>query len=102
MRFAAMTFSYGPGSLESTLRPLKRQGFDCVDLAAGAKQQVDKMAAAQYPRDQAAPVRKALAAMGMDISEVFLLHFDDPINHPDPKKRSTGRELFSRICRILP
>ncbi|TFG68616.1 MAG: hypothetical protein E4H27_07805, partial [Anaerolineales bacterium] len=104
MRFAAMTFSFGPGSLESTLRAIKRQGFDCIDLAAGAQQQVDKMLAATDPRDQAAVVRKALAAMGMDISEVFLLHFDNPINHPDPIKRRTGRELFNgfvEFCREI-
>lgn len=102
MRFAAMTFSYGPGSLESTLRAIKRQGFDCVDLAAGAKQQIDKLLAARHPREQAEPVRKALAAFGLDISEVFLLHFDDPINHPDSTKRRASRDLFNgfaEFCR---
>jgi len=36
MRFAAMTFSFGPGSLDYTLEAIARQGFDCIDLAAGA------------------------------------------------------------------
>lgn len=104
MRFAAMTFSYGPGTLESTLRKIRRQGFDLVDLAAGAKHQVDKMLAAQNPIEQAVPVRKALTAMGMDVSEVFLLHFDHPINHPDAGKRELGRKHFAgfaEFCREI-
>jgi len=63
---------------------------------------VDKALAARYPRDQAALVCKALAPFDLDISEVFLLHFDDPINHPDPSSRSASRELFSgfaEFCR---
>jgi len=104
MRFAAMTFSFGPGSLDSTCRAIAAQGFDCIDLAVGSRHQVDALGAAQDPLVQAEQVLDTVRQYGLDISEVFLLNFGTPINHPDPATRETGRMPFAgfaQFCREI-
>ncbi|MDF1512563.1 MAG: TIM barrel protein [Anaerolineae bacterium] len=95
MRFSTMTFSYEPGSLDSICQEILQQSFHLVDLAAGHKHQVDKYSAVRYPVDEAARVRKVLSTYHLEISEVFLLHFDTPINHPDPKRREMMQKAFT-------
>lgn len=100
MKLACMTFSVGPGSLAETLETIRRLGLECIDLATGSlgQQQVDRLKAATEPREQAAWVRKELVKFGMDVSEVFVLNFGDPINHPDLASRERTRELFEGIA----
>jgi len=95
MKLAAMTFSYMPGTFDEILATIRGLGLDTIDLAAGGGQQVDRLLAAERPAEQGAAVRERLNRYGMRVSEVFLLHFGQPINHPDPETRLLTRQRFT-------
>jgi sugar phosphate isomerase/epimerase len=93
-----MTFSLSlkPGALTETLMAARELGFDCVDLSAW--HQLDLCLVARQPREEAARVRQELKRAQLDLSEVFTLHFGDPINHPNPAKREQSRTLFEGLA----
>ena len=95
MRFSTMTFSYGPGSLDSICQAIVRQDFDCIDLAAGDKHQVNKFTAAMYPHDTAKWVRKVLETYNLKVSEVFLLHINPPVFPRGRRRPNALQDLFN-------
>ena len=104
MQFSAMTFSFGPGSLDSICQAIMQQGFDTVDLAAGNRHQINKFTAARYPHDEARWVRKVLATYKLDVSEVFLLNLDVPMNYRGRMRPNMYEELFNgfiEFCREI-
>jgi len=101
MQLACMTFSVGPGTLAENLGKIKGLGLSLADLSTGAhgQRQADKLKASKDPEGHAASAREEIDRLGMGISEVFLCHFGDPINHPDPAKRQRSRDLFTGFAR---
>ncbi len=99
IRVAGATFSFGDIELEESADILKRLGFDLADVGAGwsGLHQVMPQEAADDPEGQAERLRRVMDARGLGVSELFIMHFGKPINHPDPKVRQWSRSMFDRV-----
>jgi sugar phosphate isomerase/epimerase len=97
MKLGAMTFSFEPGTLHDIVQRIRAMGLDTIDLDVRTPP-LDKTSCARRPREQAALVRRILSEHEMEVSEIFVLHCGDPINHPDPAKRAASRELFAGMA----
>lgn len=100
MRIAGSTFSFGDTTLEQSLQILGTLGFDLTDVGAGWSnyQQVSPQQAVDDPQGQADDLRRLTEAAGIGISELFIMHFGQPINHPDADTRQWTRGMFSGIA----
>ena len=100
MRIAGSTFSFGDIDLEESLQILTDLGFDLADVGAGWSNyhQVLPQQAVDDPAGQAAQLRRLTDAAGIGISELFIMHFGKPINHPDADTRTWTRGMFSGIA----
>lgn len=100
MRIAGSTFSFGDTSLEESLQILGALGFDLADVGAGWSnyQQVSPQQAVDDPQGQADNLRRLTEAAGIGISELFIMHFGQPINHPDADTRQWTRGMFAGIA----
>lgn len=97
MKLGAMTFSFEPGTLDDIAPRVRAMGLDTIDLAVRTPP-LDKDSCARRPREQAALVCRILSQHELEVSEVFLLHCGEPINHPDPDRRAMSRELFAGLA----
>ena len=99
VRIAGASFSFGDTSLEVSAGILAGLGFDLADIGAGWSNyhQIMPQEAADDPDGQADRLRRVLEPHGIGISELFIMHFGKPINHPDPEERTRTRGLFDGI-----
>ena len=98
-RIAGATFSFGDLDLEAAARVVRELGFDLVDVGAGWSNyhQIMPQEAVDDPDGQADRVRRVMDEHGLGISELFIMHFGKPINHPDPQVRAWTRGMFDGI-----
>ncbi|MEW6749465.1 MAG: sugar phosphate isomerase/epimerase [Candidatus Latescibacterota bacterium] len=99
MRVAGATFSFGDLSLEEAAGVVRRLGFDLADVGAGwnSYHQVLPQQAVDDPQGQADRLRRCMEQHGLGISELFIMHFGKPINHPDAGVREWTRRMFDGI-----
>jgi sugar phosphate isomerase/epimerase len=100
MRIAGSTFSFGDITLEESLQILADLGFDLADVGAGWSNyhQVLPQEAVDDPSRQADRVRQLTQQFGIELSELFIMHFGQPINHPDAQTRLWTRGMFTGIA----
>ncbi|MAE63036.1 MAG: hypothetical protein CMJ18_02085 [Phycisphaeraceae bacterium] len=98
-RIAGATFSFGDLTLEQSASLLAGLGFAFADVGAGWSnyQQVSPRAAADDPDREAARLRRVMEANGLAVSELFLMQFEDPINHPDVAARRATSIIFDQV-----
>lgn len=99
VRIAGATFSFGDLTLEASAKVLQEIGFDLADVGAGwdGYQQVPPQEAADDSEGQAERLRRVMGERGLGVSELFLMHFGKPVNHPDPGVRAWTRGMFDGI-----
>jgi len=99
IRIAGATFSFGDLGLEESADVLREIGFDLADVGAGWSNyhQIMPQQAVDDPQGQADRLRRVMQDRGLDISELFIMHFGKPINHPDPEVRTWTRGMFDGI-----
>lgn len=99
IRIAGASFSFGDTSLEESAGILAELGFELADIGAGWSNyhQVMPQEAAKDPDEQSDRLHRVLDPHGIGISELFIMHFGKPINHPDPEERARTRGLFEGI-----
>lgn len=99
MRIAGATFSFGDLTLEASARVLQEIGFDLADVGAGwdSYHQILPQEAVDDPDGQAERLRRVMGEHGLGVSELFIMHFGKPINHPDPGVRAWTRRMFEGI-----
>ena len=99
IRIGGATFSFGDIPLEASADILRDIGFDLADVGAGwgSYHQVIPQEAVDDPDGQAQRLRKVMDQNGLGISELFIMHFGKPINHPDSEVRNWSRGMFDGI-----
>ncbi|MCC7265204.1 MAG: sugar phosphate isomerase/epimerase [Candidatus Latescibacteria bacterium] len=99
MHIAGATFSFGEISLEESAAILKALGFNRADVGAGwsSYHQILPQEAVADPDGQADRLRRVMDQHGLVVSELFIMHFGKPINHPDPQVREWTRGMFAGI-----
>jgi sugar phosphate isomerase/epimerase len=99
IRIAGATFSFGDLDLEAAAAVVRRLGFDLVDVGAGWNNyhQVLPQQAVDDPQGQADRLRRVMEQHGLGISELFIMHFGKPVNHPDPEVRAWTGRMFDGI-----
>jgi sugar phosphate isomerase/epimerase len=99
MRIAGSTFSFGDIDLEASLQILSNLGFNLTDVGAGWSNyhQVLPQQAVDDPKGQAEALRRLTEQYGISVSELFIMHFGEPINHPDAETRRWTRGMFAGI-----
>ncbi len=100
LRIGCATFSFGELTLEESAEVVKALGFNLVDVGAGwgKYQQVPPAEAAEDPQRHADVIRKWMDRHGLAISELFVMQFEDPVNHPDPASRARTRKRFEGLA----
>ena len=90
IRIGGATFSFGDIPLEASADILRDIGFDLADVGAGwgSYHQVMPQEAVDDPDGQAQRLRRVMGQNGLGISELFIMHFGKPINHPDSEVRN--------------
>ena len=96
MRIAGATFSFGEITLEESAGVLRDIGFDLADVGAGwsSYHQVMPQEAVDDPDVQADRLRRVMDQHGLGFSELFIMHFGKPINHPDGSVRDWTRGMY--------
>lgn len=99
IRIAGATFSFGDTTLAESAAVLRELGFDWADVGAGWSNyhQILPQEAVRDPEGQAGRLRRVMEEHGLGLSELFIMHFGQPINHPDPEVRAQTRRLFAGI-----
>lgn len=99
IRVAGATFSFGDLALEESADVLREIGFDLADVGAGWSNyhQIMPQEAVDDPQGQADRLRRVMQEHELGISELFIMHFGQPINHPDPETRTWTRGMFEGI-----
>ena len=99
MKIAGSTFSFGDIDLEASLQILSNLGFNLADVGAGWSNyhQVLPQQAVDDPRGQAEALRRLTERHNISVSELFIMHFGEPINHPDAETRRWTRGMFTGI-----
>ncbi|MFA6111090.1 MAG: sugar phosphate isomerase/epimerase [Candidatus Latescibacterota bacterium] len=99
MHLAGATFSFGELTLEESAGVLQQLGFTRADVGAGwsGYHQVLPQQAVDDPGGQADRVRRVMGEHGLEIAELFVMHFGKPVNHPDPEVRAWTRRMFAGI-----
>ncbi|MDP6360877.1 MAG: TIM barrel protein, partial [Planctomycetota bacterium] len=99
IRIGGATFSFGEIPLEASADILRDIGFDLADVGAGwgSYHQVMPQEAVDDPDGQAQRLRGVMDQNGLGISELFIMHFGKPINHPDSEVRHWSRGMFDGI-----
>jgi len=99
IRVAGATFSFGDLTLEQSVDVLRELGFDLMDVGAGWSNyhQIMPQEAVDDPDGQAERLRRVAEQSGLGLSELFVMHFGKPINHPDPDVRKWTRGMFDGI-----
>ncbi len=99
IRIAGATFSFGDLTLEQAAGVLRRLGFDRADVGAGWSnyQQVDPQAAMAEPDAHADRLRRVMDEYGLHVSELFVMQFDEAINHPDAGVRRATTQRYDGI-----
>ncbi len=97
---AGATFSFGDLTLEESAAVLRDLGFSRADVGAGwaGYHQVLPQRAAENPTGEAERVRRVMGEHGLEVSELFVMHFGKPVNHPDPQVRAWTRRMFAGIA----
>lgn len=98
-RIAGATFSFGDLSLGAAAEVVQELGFDLADVGAGWDNyhQILPQEAVDDPDGQAERLRRVMDRHDLGISELFIMHFGKPINHPDPEVRAWTRGMFDGI-----
>jgi len=98
-RVAGATFSFGDLTIEEAAPVVAELGFDLVDVGAGWSNyhQILPQEAVDDADGQSDRLRRVLEAHGIAVSELFIMHFGHPINHPDPRTRSWTRSMYDGI-----
>jgi sugar phosphate isomerase/epimerase len=99
IRIAGATFSFGDLTLEQSAVVLRELGFDLADVGAGWSNyhQVMPQEAMDDPGGQAERLRRVMGEHNLRISELFIMQFDQAINHPDADGRRLTSDRFDRI-----
>ena len=99
IRIAGATFGFGDLTLDESADVLRAIGFDLADVGAGwnSYHQIMPQEAVDDPDGQAERLRRAMGERDLGISELFIMHFGKPINHPDPDVRKWTRGMFDGI-----
>jgi sugar phosphate isomerase/epimerase len=99
IRIGCAGFGFGDLSLEESAEVVKSLGFSLVDVGSGPSNysQIVQQKAVADPVGQADRLRRVMDKHGLEISELFILHFGKPINHPDPATREWTRDMFDGI-----
>ncbi len=99
IRVAGATFSFGDLTIEQAAPVVAELGFDLVDVGAGWSNyhQIMPQEAVDDADGQADRLRRAVEAHNLTVSELFIMHFGHPINHPDPQTRSWTRSMYDGI-----
>ncbi len=100
LRIGCATFSFGDLTLEESAEVVKGLGFNLVDVGAGWSkyQQVHPAEAAEDPQEHADIIKKWMEKHGLAISELFVMQFEDPPNHPDPESRARTQKRFEGLA----
>jgi sugar phosphate isomerase/epimerase len=100
IRIAGATFSFGDLTLEESVEVVREIGFTLVDVGAGWNNyhQILPQEAVEDPEGQAKRLRRVMEEHGLEISELFIMHFGKPINHPDPEVRQWTRGMFEGMA----
>lgn len=100
IRLAGATFSFGDLTLEESAGVLRQLGFARADVGVGWSNyhQVLPQQAVDDPDGQAERVRRVMGQHGLEVSELFVMHFGKPVNHPDPDVRAWTRRMFAGIA----
>ena len=101
-RIAGATFSFGPLGLDASAAIQRDLGFAWADVGAGWSNyhQVLPQEAVADPTGQADRVRRVMDEHGLRVSELFVMQFKHPINHPAPDARRTTLYLFRGLARF--
>lgn len=99
IRIAGATFSFGDLTIEQATIVVDELGFDLVDVGAGWSNyhQILPQEAVDDPDGQADRLRRVLDAHQLAVSELFIMHFGHPINHPAAQIREWTRGMFEGI-----
>lgn len=93
LRIACHAWAYNNLPFEEACATIARLGFRFIDLGSGPHLDVNRAAAA--PHDEAARILAVLAALDLQITDLYLLM--PHTNSPDPVQRETHLALFERL-----
>lgn len=98
-RIAGATFGFGDLTLAQSASVLSDLGFTVADVGAGWNnyQQVSPQAAADDPDREAERLRRVMGESDLAVSELFVMQFGDPINHPDIAARRVTSSIFDQV-----